>query len=137
MTHSRAPSKRKTPRVAVLNDSALTLSTIAKWFEIHGYGVATARLSEMRVAHLDVEHFVQTHRPDVIVYDVAMPYESNWDFLDVIRMLPALAGLPIVVTTSNKDALEELVGPTDTLQIVGKPDDLNALIARVEAATSR
>jgi len=52
-------------------------------------------------------------------------------------MLPALAGLPIVVTTANKNALEDLVGPTETLQIVGKPADLNALLGRVEAATLR
>ncbi len=121
-------------RIAVFNDSAPTLSTIAKWFEIHGYGVVTAQLSMMRVAHVDVEAFVATHRPDVIVFDVAMPYESNWDFLEVVRMLPKLAGIPIVVTTSNKAALESLVGPTSAKQIIGKPHDLAELQHLVDTA---
>jgi CheY-like chemotaxis protein len=137
MTGAARHPRRKTRRIAVFNDSAPTLSTIAKWCEIHGYGVVTAQVSQMRVAHVDVEQFVKSHRPDVIVFDVAMPYESNWDFLEVIQMLPSLAGLPFVVTTANKLALEDLVGGTNALQIVGKPSDLNALLSAVESAVLR
>src|ERR1043165_3607630 len=105
MSQSQSVARGKS-RIAVFNDTSSTLSTIAKWCEIHGYGVVTAQVSQMRHAHIDVETFVAKNRPDVIVFDIAMPYESNWDFLEVIRMLPALAGIPIVVTTANKAALE-------------------------------
>ncbi len=132
VTHSRSLR-----RVAVFNDSAPTLSTIAKWFEIHGYGVVTAQLSMMRVAHVDVEAFVGAHQPDVIVFDIAMPYESNWDFLEVVRMLPKLQGIPIIITTSNKTALESLVGPTTAMQIIGKPHDLSALQKLVDGTVLR
>ena len=127
------PAKRLR-RLAVFNDSAQTLSIIAKWFEIHGYGVVTAQISMMRIAHVDVQALVATHRPDVIVFDIAMPYESNWDSLEVVRMLPKLQGIPIVVTTSNKVALESLVGPTSAMQIIGKPSDLGALQRLVDIA---
>jgi hypothetical protein len=40
-------------------------------------------------------------------------------------MLPALVGIPF--TTANKAALDQLVGPTTALQIIGKPADLNIL----------
>jgi len=128
-----SPQKRR--RLAVLNDSAPTLSTIGKWFEIHGYGVVTAQVGMMRIAHIDVEAFVAKHCPDVIVFDVAMPYESNWDFLEVLRILPGLQGIPIVVTTANKKALESLVGRTTAMQIIGKPKDLSELQHLVDTAT--
>ena len=37
-----------------------------------------------------------------IIYDLAMPYEANGDFLEVIRLLPGLVGIPFVITTNNK-----------------------------------
>jgi DNA-binding response OmpR family regulator len=126
---------RTLPRLAVFNDSAPTLSTIA--VRDPGYGVVTAQLSMMRIAIVDVEAFVTAHRPDVVVYDVAMPYESNWDFLEVVRMLPKMQNIPIVVTTSNKAVLDSLVGPTDALQVIGKPHDLGELQRRVDTATDK
>jgi len=49
--------------------------------------------------------------------------------------LAAVTAIPL--TTANKNALEDLVGPTDTLQIIGKPADLNTLLACIEAAVLR
>jgi len=70
----------KKRRVLVLNDSAPTLSTIGKWCEIHGYGVVTAQLSQMRLAHLNVQRIFADNRPDVIVFDLAMPTRRTGTF---------------------------------------------------------
>ncbi len=124
-------------RVAVFNDSAPTLSTMAKWLEIHGYGVVTAQLSQMRSVYLNAEAFIAINRPDVIVFDIAMPYESNWDFLEVLQLMPSVVGLPFVLTTANTAVLEQLVGPNTAMQIQGKPDDLNAMLRAIDAAVLR
>ena len=104
------PPNNSRRRVAIFHNSAPTLSTMRQWCETHGHGVFTAQVSEMAMPHLNVERLVLANRAEVIVYDIAMPYESNWDFLDVIRQLPALAGIPFVLTTINKVALESVVG---------------------------
>jgi len=52
----------------------------------------------------------------------------------VIRLMPAMAGIPFLLTTSNKVALEGLVGPTDAYQIIGKPEDLNYLLRAIDSA---
>jgi CheY-like chemotaxis protein len=106
-----------------------------QWCETHGHGVFTAQVSEMAMPHLNVERLVLANRAEVIVYDIAMPYESNWDFLDVIRQLPALAGIPFVLTTINKVALESVVGTTEALQVIGKPTDLTELLRAIDTAT--
>jgi len=123
--------------VAVLNDAPDTLGTLAKWLEIHGMRVVTARMAEMRQAHRDIEAFVARHRPDVIVFDVAIPYRPNWDFAELLREMPATRDVPTVITTPNRQALESLVGETPVLEIVGGPEDLTALLEAVRSAAGR
>lgn len=89
---------------------------------------------EMPYAHVEVEQFINEHEPDVVVYDVPMPYGSSWDLLDVIRSTPSLRSRPFVITTRNKRKLEEVVGRTAAVEIAGQPDDLRRLLRAVEAA---
>jgi hypothetical protein len=42
-----------------------------------------------------------------------------------------------VITTTNKPALESLVGENDALEIIGKPYDLARVIDAVRAALDR
>jgi CheY-like chemotaxis protein len=102
---------------------------------MHGHGVFTAQVSQMAMPHLNIERVVLANRLEVVVYDVAMPYESNWDFLDVIRQQPALAGIPFVLTTTNKVALESVVGTTEALQMTAKPAERAALLAAIDTAS--
>ena len=88
----------------------------------------------MAEAHEEVERFILKHRPDVVIYDVGMPYASSWDLLEVIRISPALQSLPFVITTPNKRELELAVGPTSALEIGGREGDLRRVSKAVEAA---
>ena len=55
----------------------------------------------MPQAHEEVGRFIQKHRPDVVIYDVGMPYAGSWDLLEVIRTSPALQRQPFVITTGR------------------------------------
>lgn len=76
--------------------------------------------------------FLGQLRPDAVVYAVSFPYPESWAEFGAVRA--ALPELCWVVTTTNKRALEELVGPTETLEIVGKPFDLDAIVDAVGRA---
>jgi CheY-like chemotaxis protein len=65
------------PSIVVLNSSQDTIDLLKVVLEEQGYAVATAHTSSIRNGELDVLDFVEKHSPDVIVYDVALPYERT------------------------------------------------------------
>jgi CheY-like chemotaxis protein len=132
MRTTRFPARRL--RLAILNDSPQVLKLLCDWFRRHGHHCATQMVAEMPHAHVEVEQFINEHKPDVVVYDVPMPYRSSWDLLDVIRAMPSLQSQPFVITTRNKRKLEEAVGRTSVIEIAGQPEDMRRLLKAVEAA---
>jgi len=96
--------------------------------------MAKAGLSPNEV---DLAEFVQRHDAAVVLYDIAIPYDENWRALQERRAAPALATTPFVVTTTNQRALEGVVGPTDAVEIIGKPYDLHRIVEAVRRAAGR
>ena len=102
-----------------------------------GHRVVTAHVPDIKRGELDLVEFVRTHDPAVIVYDVPIPYEQNWTFLKLVRGSAGMRDREFVLTTTHKANLERLVGPTEAIEIVGKPFDLELVAAAVERALAR
>jgi CheY-like chemotaxis protein len=131
------PVRVRPLRIVILNNDSETLKTVAHWFEINGHRVTTSALAAMRRADLEeISDFLTRHSPDVVVYDVAIPYWPNWDYLRVLRTAPDMPRIPYVVTTPNKAALTRLVGANDALELLGAPEDLTVVLRAAEAAGS-
>jgi CheY-like chemotaxis protein len=132
---STKPTTRRQLHLAVLNDSRPVVRMLRNWFVKNGHHCSSAIVADMPQAHTEVEKFLNDKNPDVVIYDVAIPYASSWDLLDVIRKLPSVKSLPFVVTTPNKKELDEAVGrKTNTLEIAGQDTDLQRLLKAVEKA---
>jgi DNA-binding NtrC family response regulator len=123
--------------VAVLNSSDDVVELLRVVLQQAGHRVVTAHLPDIKRGDIDLAQFVRQHDPLVIVYDIPVPYEQNWTFFKLVREAPAMQGRAFVLTTTHKVNLERLVGPTDAIEIVGKPFDLNRVVEAVNRAAAR
>jgi CheY-like chemotaxis protein len=125
------------PVIAVFNSSADTVDLLRTVLEAEGFQTVVGHIPEVKRGEIDLIDFVNHHAPAVILYDVSPPYDANWRFLRLVRSSEALKRSQFVLTTTNKPALEQLVGETEALEIIGKPYDLQQVIDAVRAALAR
>jgi hypothetical protein len=123
------------PVVAVLNTSPDTVDLLRDLFERAGFVVVSGFTFDIATGKLDLDHFLRVHRPSVILYDIAPPYERNWRFLEHLRAT-VLHGYRFVLTTTNIAHVQTLVQPTDekVYEVVGRAEDLDAILRATREA---
>ena len=125
------------PVVAVINTNPDLLELLKARIEAAGFVVLVFHIAEIR-AGLDVGAVVAQHDPQVIVYDVVMPYDRNWRFLQHLRE-GALKGRRFVLTTPNADGLRKIIGKDERIfEILDDSADIDSVVQAVrEAARAR
>jgi DNA-binding response OmpR family regulator len=125
--------------VAVINSNEDTVEMLRACLQQNGFtSVTTAHVTDIRNGRTDFLKFLEEHDPKIIVYDVGIPYEENWRFLQLLMSSDAMKGRRIVVTTTNKRVLDRLVGSeTRSFEIVGKPYDLQVIVDAVQKAAAK
>ena len=108
--------------VAIFNTSPDTVDMLREAFRPAGIATVSAFTFEIRDGHVDLESFMRQHQPGAIVYDIAPPYDQNWQLFQHLRSTPALANCPFVVTSTNVKSVRDAGGKDlQVYEIVGKP----------------
>jgi hypothetical protein len=124
--------------VAVINTSPDTVTILTDLLERAGFLVVSTYTHYIRDGSVDLEAFLRTHRPRVIVYDIAPPYERNWQRLQHLRQT-ILAGYQFVLTTTNPARVEPFVkGDEQVYEVIDKDGSLDEILrdARSRAITT-
>jgi DNA-binding NarL/FixJ family response regulator len=130
-----AVPRNDVPVVAVFNASEDTVDLLTVFFTQQGFRAVGRTWPAREPLNPDTAlAFMAQHRPHVVIFDVSLPYESNWERFREFQQLGDECRVPTVVTTTNKRALTEWVGSADALEIVGKPYDLDVLLDAVRRA---
>ena len=115
------------PHILVVNDTQEMLDLFQELLEDEGYRVTTS------LAVLDTEKIADM-APDVIVQDLLFTHgqEKGWKFLELVRLSPALAQIPLVLCTAaievvrDEDMAERL--RRLKVRVVLKPFDIRELL---------
>lgn len=121
--------------VVILNTTPDTIALLREVVEDEGWSAVGDFIVDFRQGRKDIGAFFQEHQPHAVIYDLAIPYQENWQFL-VETVVPASGHTHkhFVLTTTNKRALEQIVGSTPALELIGRPFDLDEIIQAVRRA---
>lgn len=124
--------------VAIINTSVELIEALEMAFQQAGFDTVWTTVPELKQGKTTLETIFSDKRPAVIVYDVALPYKENWDYLQNVRADSSVGDARFILTTTNKRALEDII-QTDshTFEILGlidKPFNLDDLLIAVKAA---
>lgn len=124
--------------VLVLNTSEDTIEALRACLEFEGYQVTTAVIRDLRNRDAAIRELFQRSNPDVVIFDVAPPYEPNWRFFQELSRMPEVKGRPVILTSTNVRATQQFTGAgPDVLELLLKPFDLGQLVLLVGVAASR
>lgn len=123
-------------KVAVLNTSEEITSVLSELMIEHGFDTCDMFTYKFKNGEVDFGEFIQENKPDVILYDIALPYKENYLLFQKLSAKEIVKDILIILTTTNKDALESIVKVTGVFEIVGKPFDLKELTEKVKKAVA-
>ena len=129
-------SRPARPVVALFNASDDTVEMVERMVTAAGVHCLTnCRFADLRKGVVDFARYLSEHDPHAVIIDISPPYEQNWAFFRKLRDDPAMRGRGLVLTTTNKDRLDEVVGQdSHAIEVVGKPYDLQQIMAGIDAA---
>jgi DNA-binding response OmpR family regulator len=130
-------TRRSGPVIAIVNSSEDLVEILQQVFQDEGFQTVTGHVPNFKVGRDDLVAFFERHDPAAVVYDISPPYEENWNFLRLVRDAKSAQGRAFVLTTTNKKALDGMVGRTGAIEIIGKPFDLNEVVDAVRRALKR
>ena len=126
------PARTTSYRILVVEDAPDTCELLRLLFEAEGYEVLTAGdgLSAVEMA--------RTESPDVIVMDMSLPGLDGYHAAKLIRLEPALAGVPLIACTAfNRWEWRGKAIAAGFDAFLTKPIDVRRLSATVSSLLSR
>jgi DNA-binding response OmpR family regulator len=125
--------------VALFNASDDTVEMVQRMLDASGFNcLVGCHFSDLKKGRVDFARYLGQFEPDVVIFDISPPYTENWRFFGTLRDGEAMEGRGLVLTTTNKARLDEVVGEdSEAFEIVGKPYDLGQIEGAIHAAMKR
>lgn len=125
--------------VALFNASDDTVEMVQRMLDASGYNcLIGCHFADLKKGRIDFARYMDQHAPEVVIFDISPPYRENWQYFKELRDGAAMHGRGLVLTTTNKDRLDETVGAdSEAFEIVGKPYDLDEIKFAIQAALKR
>ncbi|RKH60169.1 hypothetical protein D7W81_26015 [Corallococcus aberystwythensis] len=120
----------------VLNGSEDLIEALEEVLDGAGFQTKGVRVQDVMRGPLDFSTLVREAKPAVIVYDISVPFALSWHAFQKLAATPAAAGIPFVLTTTNREGAQEYTGP-DVIELLLKPYDIDQFTRAVSQAAQR
>ena len=118
--------------VIVFNASDDTVEMLKALLTHLGYRAVDGEVDRVKSGETNFIELIEKYQPDAMIWDIAPPYDKNWNFFQLVQAARPLEGCAIVLTTTHKQHLDSLIGrDSGAIEIVGKPYDLNIIVDAV------
>jgi response regulator RpfG family c-di-GMP phosphodiesterase len=129
-------SESERATVAIVNTTPDAVEMLRDVLTRAGFMVVSCYTHDIRDAKVDFDAFMRQHRPSVIAYDLAPPYESNFRLFQHVRSMPAVRGSQFVLTSVNPKNVAALVGRDERVyEVVDREEDLTQFVYAVKEAS--
>jgi hypothetical protein len=132
------PRRTATGVVALFNASDDTVDMVQKLLTTSGRDqvLIWCHFADLKKGIVDFRKYMEKHNPEVVIFDLSPPYDENWRFYRAMRDSREMKGRGVVLTTTNKNRLDEVVGQdSHALEVVGRTKDLLEIDAAIQSET--
>ena len=122
--------------VALFNASDDTIDMVQKLLTASGreQSLIWCHFADLKKGIVDFGKYMDKHNPEVVIFDLSPPYDENWRFFKTMRDAKTMQGRGMVLTTTNKNRLDEVLGEdSHALEVVGRAKDLQQIDAAIKA----
>jgi CheY-like chemotaxis protein len=123
------PNSPKT--VLIVDDNDIEREGMAAVLRQSGYTAVTAPSVDVALAYPESTK----SSPDLILLDMMMPDKDGWSFLEMRKTKPALALVPVVITTGLGVASQEWAESLGAAGVLIKPFDAEDLLREIRRYT--
>src|SRR6266853_1541246 len=126
--------------VALFNASDDTIDMVQTLLTAAGRAqtLIWCHFSDLKKGIVDFGKYMEKHNPEVVLFDISPPYDENWQFFKTMRDDDEMRGRGDVLTTTNKDRLDEVLGKdSHALEVVGRPFDRQQIDTAIKAETRK
>src|ERR1700688_4080678 len=111
--------------VALFNASDDTVEMVQRMLDASGFRcLVGCHFSDLKKGAIDFARYMGEYEPAVVIFDISPPYKENWIFFKTLRDGQAMQGRGLVLTTTNKERLDETGGAdSGGGEDVGEPHD--------------
>ena len=120
--------------VALFNASDDTIDMVQKLLTDAGRSqtLIWCHFADLKKGVIDFGKYMTKHNPEIVIFDISPPYDENWTFYKTMRDSEVMKRRGTVLTTTNKNRLDEVLGQDSyALEVVGRTEDLHQIAAAI------